>query len=40
MQLFSAALSQNGTDQEGVLGFLTEDIAKEVRRSQRLVCGQ
>ncbi|CAG7716725.1 unnamed protein product, partial [Allacma fusca] len=36
--LFSAALSQHGSDNEGILGFLPQDIMAEVRRSWRLRC--
>jgi len=36
-QLLSAALKQNGKDEEGILGFLPVDIMKEVKRCQRLV---
>lgn len=31
-------MAQKGTDEEGILGFLPEDIQKELRRGKRLVC--
>jgi len=31
-------MEQKGNDDEGILGFLTEDIQKELRRGRRLVC--
>ncbi|XP_047489305.1 uncharacterized protein LOC125039432 isoform X2 [Penaeus chinensis] len=36
--LFSSGLAQNGEDDEGVLGFLAEDIVKEVQRGRKLSC--
>ncbi|XP_021961302.1 uncharacterized protein LOC110857011 isoform X2 [Folsomia candida] len=36
--LFSSGLTQSGTDAEGILGFMPEDIMKEVRRGGRLKC--
>lgn len=30
-------MEQKGNDDEGVLGFLTEDMQKEIRRGKRLV---
>lgn len=34
---FAAGLAQNGTESEGLMGFLEKDIVKEVRRCKRLV---
>lgn len=31
-------MEQRGNDNQGILGFLTEDIQKELRRGRRLVC--
>lgn len=31
-------MEQKGADHEGILGFLLEDIHKELRRGKRLVC--
>jgi len=36
--LFSCGLEQNGTDDEGIYGFLENDILKEIRRGKRLKC--
>jgi hypothetical protein len=36
-QLLSSNLEQNGRDNDGILGFLREDILKECRRGRRLV---
>ena len=36
-QFFSAALPQNGKDDEGFEGFLEKDVLKEIRRAARLV---
>lgn len=36
--MFSSGLDQNGEDEEGINGFLPEDIVKEWRRGQRLKC--
>jgi len=36
--LFSSGLEQKGDEEEGILGFLSEDILKEVRRGLRLKC--
>ncbi|XP_011342654.1 dentin sialophosphoprotein isoform X2 [Ooceraea biroi] len=36
--LLSSNMEQKGQDNEGILGFLTEDIQKELRRGKRLVC--
>ncbi|KAL6255966.1 hypothetical protein P5V15_013203 [Pogonomyrmex californicus] len=36
--LLSSNMEQKGKDDEGILGFLTEDIQKELRRGKRLVC--
>ncbi|XP_021944326.1 uncharacterized protein LOC110842812 isoform X1 [Folsomia candida] len=36
--LFSAGLSQNGTDDQGILGFLPKDIKKELNRGKKLKC--
>ncbi|XP_076036944.1 uncharacterized protein LOC143022559 [Oratosquilla oratoria] len=36
--LFSSGLEQNGKDEEGILGFLTDDIKKELIRSKKLIC--
>jgi len=35
---FSSALEQKGEDEEGIKGFLCEDIVKEWRRASRLKC--
>lgn len=31
-------MEQKGKDEDGILGFLSEDIQKELRRGKRLVC--
>lgn len=36
-QLFSSHLQQNGADEEGILGFLTTDIEKEVEKKSKTV---
>jgi len=36
--LLSSNMEQNGRDSEGILGFLPDDITKEVRRGMRLYC--
>ncbi|XP_018346086.1 PREDICTED: probable GPI-anchored adhesin-like protein PGA55 isoform X1 [Trachymyrmex septentrionalis] len=36
--LLSSNMEQKGNDDEGILGFLAEDIQKELRRGKRLVC--
>lgn len=36
--LLSSNTEQKGTDNEGILGFLTADIQKELRRGKRLIC--
>uniref|UniRef100_T1J9L2 PHD-type domain-containing protein n=1 Tax=Strigamia maritima TaxID=126957 RepID=T1J9L2_STRMM len=36
--LLSSGLSQNGKDDEGILGFLLNDIRSEIRRGQKLKC--
>lgn len=36
--LLSSSLVQNGEDHEGIQGFLSQDILKEVRRASRLKC--
>ncbi|KAL0099451.1 hypothetical protein PUN28_020166 [Cardiocondyla obscurior] len=36
--LLSSNMEQKGDDDEGILGFLAEDIQKELRRGKRLVC--
>ena len=36
--LCSAGLDQNGSDDEGINGFLAKDIVKEWRRGSRLLC--
>ena len=36
--LFSCNLEQNGSDEEGINGFLIEDIEKEKRRGGLLIC--
>ncbi|XP_072748731.1 uncharacterized protein [Anoplolepis gracilipes] len=36
--LLSSNMEQKGNDDEGILGFLTEDIQKELRRGKRLAC--
>ncbi|XP_018010558.1 uncharacterized protein LOC108667956 [Hyalella azteca] len=36
--LFSSGLSQRGEDEDGIFGFLEEDIKKEVTRGRRLPC--
>jgi len=36
--MFSAGLDQNGSDDEGINGFLAKDIVKEWRRGSRLLC--
>lgn len=37
LQLFSSHLPQNGTDEEGILGFLLSDIKKEVKKNNKTV---
>lgn len=37
LQLFSAGLSQNGEDEQGILGFMPFDINKELKRGDKLV---
>ncbi|KAJ8675831.1 hypothetical protein QAD02_011617 [Eretmocerus hayati] len=36
--LLSSNMEQKGNDDEGILGFLAEDIQKEIRRGRRLIC--
>ncbi|XP_025268901.1 uncharacterized protein LOC112639372 isoform X2 [Camponotus floridanus] len=36
--LLSSNMEQKGNDDEGILGFLIEDIQKELRRGKRLTC--
>ncbi|XP_035719281.1 uncharacterized protein LOC118440409 isoform X5 [Vespa mandarinia] len=36
--LLSSNMEQKGNDNEGILGFLVEDIQKELRRGKRLIC--
>ena len=36
--LFACGLEQNGEDEEGIFGFLKQDIMKECRRARRLKC--
>nr|XP_012233989.1 PREDICTED: uncharacterized protein LOC105678868 isoform X1 [Linepithema humile] len=36
--LLSSNMAQKGKDEDGILGFLPEDIQKELRRGKRLVC--
>ncbi|XP_043266566.1 uncharacterized protein [Venturia canescens] len=36
--LFSSNMQQQGSDDEGILGFLPDDIHKEIKRGKRLVC--
>ncbi|KAF7396327.1 hypothetical protein HZH66_007189 [Vespula vulgaris] len=36
--LLSSNMEQKGNDNEGILGFLVEDIRKELRRGKRLIC--
>ncbi|OXU25115.1 hypothetical protein TSAR_002713 [Trichomalopsis sarcophagae] len=36
--LLSSNMEQKGNDDEGILGFLADDIQKEIRRGKRLVC--
>ncbi|XP_071568087.1 uncharacterized protein [Temnothorax nylanderi] len=36
--LLSSNMEQKGNDDEGILGFLAEDIQKELRRGKRLAC--
>ncbi|XP_045114767.1 proline-rich protein 36-like isoform X2 [Portunus trituberculatus] len=36
--LFSSGLPQNGEDDEGILGFLEDDIMKEILRGKKLSC--
>ncbi|XP_043670618.1 uncharacterized protein LOC122630314 isoform X1 [Vespula pensylvanica] len=36
--LLSSNMEQKGNDNQGILGFLVEDIRKELRRGKRLVC--
>lgn len=38
VQLFSSGLCQGGEDEQGILGFLEQDIKQEVNRGKRLVC--
>lgn len=37
LQLLSSNLTQNGEDDEGMLGFLQVDIKKEVERAAKMV---
>lgn len=37
LQLLSSNMEQNGEDDDGILGFLKEDIIKEYKRGRRLV---
>ncbi|XP_025162944.1 uncharacterized protein LOC105185627 isoform X2 [Harpegnathos saltator] len=36
--LLSSNMEQKGNDDEGILGFLAEDIHKELRRGKKLIC--
>lgn len=36
-QLLSSMMQQKGRDDQGILGFLSADIEKEIRRGKRLV---
>nr|XP_053637855.1 uncharacterized protein LOC128692643 isoform X4 [Cherax quadricarinatus]XP_053637856.1 uncharacterized protein LOC128692643 isoform X4 [Cherax quadricarinatus] len=36
--LFSSGLPQNGDDDEGIMGFLPQDIEKEIQRGRKLTC--
>lgn len=36
-QLLSSNMEQKGEDHEGILGFLPDDIGKEIKRGRRLV---
>ena len=36
--MFSSGLEQNGEEEEGIKGFLVDDIVKEWRRGSRLKC--
>ncbi|XP_058789473.1 uncharacterized protein LOC131663224 isoform X2 [Phymastichus coffea] len=36
--LLSSNMEQKGSDDQGILGFLGDDIQKEIRRGKRLVC--
>ncbi|XP_014215210.1 uncharacterized protein LOC106644280 isoform X2 [Copidosoma floridanum] len=36
--LLSSNMEQKGSDDQGILGFLEEDIQKEIRRGKRLYC--
>lgn len=38
--LFSSGLEQKGRDDEGILGFLAQDIEKESRRGSKLNCSK
>lgn len=33
----SSGLSQSGAEEEGIFGFLPEDITKEIKRGKKLV---
>lgn len=37
LQLLSSNMEQKGSDDQGILGFLADDILKEIRRGKRLV---
>ena len=37
LQLMSCGVYQRGAENEGVFGFLVDDIKQEIRRSSRLV---
>ena len=36
--LFASSMEQSGEDEEGIKGFLPNDILKELRRGARLKC--
>lgn len=38
--LFSSGLEQKGSDEEGIMGFLKQDVLKEVRRGTKLACSK
>ena len=38
--LFSSGLEQKGNDDEGIMGFMKEDILKEARRGEKLKCNK
>lgn len=38
LQLMASGIYQRGEEEEGVHGFLVDDIIKEVNRASRLVC--